>query len=490
MKFAGYKRRHQQASQQTGEQNRRSAWQRWAAITAGSAVLIGGLVSGGRQYVNANMVSYYTVYMKNQAVGTIQSEDELKELFEEKRQQYDDKYPEVTMVLNTNGISTEQGRAYKAEVDSEATLDKLGNMLTAYAKGIEVKVDGKVVAVVKDQVTAEAVLNQVKDRFAPKEKARQLPVQPVAAVPTAATSKNPVTTMQSVDIKEPINYEAIKADPNKVMTADEAVKALTTGQEAPIVYTVQEGDTFSSISKQYGIPQSEIQKNNPSVKEKYLQIGDQLKLTVPKPPITVKTVQKASEQLTIAPQVVVRKSDQLKAGKMKVVRPGQNGLKQMNYRITKENDQVVQEEWLGQSVLKPSLPEVVLKGTKISGEGSGDFAWPVSGAVMSSSYGERWGKMHKGVDMVGSSSVKAADEGTVTFAGQQSGYGNVIIINHHNGYETLYGHLKSIGVHTGQVVQKGQQIGVMGSTGRSTGTHLHFEIHKNNQTQNPLTYLR
>lgn len=85
--------------------------------------------------------------------------------------------------------------------------------------------------------------------------------------------------------------------------------------------------------------------------------------------------------------------------------------------------------------------------------------------------------------------MKASDEGVITFAGQKSGYGNVIIINHRNGYETLYGHLNSIGVKVGQVVEKGESIGVMGNTGRSTGTHLHFEIIKNGTVENPLTYL-
>ncbi len=92
--------------------------------------------------------------------------------------------------------------------------------------------------------------------------------------------------------------------------------------------------------------------------------------------------------------------------------------------------------------------------------------------------------------MVGSPDIHASDEGVVTFAGQQNGYGNVIMIDHGNGYQTVYGHLSSIGVHVGQVVQQGESIGVMGNTGRSTGTHLHFEIRKDNTPRNPMTYLR
>ena len=161
----------------------------------------------------------------------------------------------------------------------------------------------------------------------------------------------------------------------------------------------------------------------------------------------------------------------------------------MSYRITKENGEVVKEEWLGQEVLEASVTEIVIQGTKVTGEGSGVFTWPVSNAVISSSFGQRWGRQHKGIDLVGDRSIKASDEGVVTFAGQQSGYGNVIIINHRNGYETVYGHLKSIDVKVGQIVEKGEAIGVMGNTGRSTGTHLHFEIKKDSVAQNPMKYL-
>ena len=86
----------------------------------------------------------------------------------------------------------------------------------------------------------------------------------------------------------------------------------------------------------------------------------------------------------------------------------------MQYRITKENGEVVREEWLGQEVIKTAVTEVVLSGTKVVGEGTGQFAWPVSNATMSSSFGQRWGRQHKGVDLVGNRDVKSADEGVVT----------------------------------------------------------------------------
>ncbi|MNM72086.1 Murein DD-endopeptidase MepM [compost metagenome] len=125
-----------------------------------------------------------------------------------------------------------------------------------------------------------------------------------------------------------------------------------------------------------------------------------------------------------------------------------------------------------------------------STSGSGRFAWPVIAHSVTSTFGERWNKMHKGIDMISSDySIMAADGGTVSFAGVKTGYGNCIVINHGNGYETLYGHLSRIDVKRGDKVGRGEHIGIMGDTGHSFGIHLHFEIHKNGSLQNPIKYL-
>src|SRR5699024_10251340 len=106
---------------------------------------------------------------------------------------------------------------------------------------------------------------------------------------------------------------------------------------------------------------------------------------------------------------------------------------------------------------------------------------------------ERWGRTHKGIDIARPSNraILAADHGVVTSAGYNSGgYGNKIVINHNNGMKTIYAHLDSISVKSGQKVEKGMEIGVMGSTGRSTGIHLHFEVYKNGKLKNPMSYLK
>lgn len=475
----------------------------WIAASAGLVLLGAFLVGAEKRYVTANTVTYYKVLVKGEEIGKISQKAELEQLFEQKSQEYQLKYPESVMVLQTEGISTEAEKAFKPEVDSGATLDKLSGMLKAYAVGVQLKVDGEVLGIVKDQATAAAVLEGVKEHYMPQtEVSTGAQLKKTAALSSAKGSTGAKDPVESADIREQVSIVPVKADPNKVLSVDEAVSALTEGKEEPLTYTVQEGDTISGIAKLYETTQAEIFKNNPTVKELTLQIGDTLQLTVPQPALTVVTVEQVAEQVVTEPDVIVRKSNLLPAGKSKVVRPGQTGLKTMQYRLTKENGLVVKEEWLGQTVVQASLPEVVYRGTKVvgaetyketksSGEGTGMFAWPVMGASISSSYGERWGRVHKGVDLVsGNRTIKAADAGTVSFAGVQNGYGNVVIVDHHNGYVTYYGHLSRISVSLGQRLEQGTQIGVMGNTGRSTGTHLHFEIRKNGIAINPMKYLQ
>lgn len=122
----------------------------------------------------------------------------------------------------------------------------------------------------------------------------------------------------------------------------------------------------------------------------------------------------------------------------------------------------------------------------------GGFKWPAPGyGHITSPYGMRWGKLHKGID-IGSpmgAKIVASNEGKITTSAYNSSYGNYVIINHGGGYMTVYAHLSKRLVSVGQYVAKGQTIGLCGSTGHSTGPHLHFEIRVNGTAVNPRKYV-
>lgn len=124
------------------------------------------------------------------------------------------------------------------------------------------------------------------------------------------------------------------------------------------------------------------------------------------------------------------------------------------------------------------------------GTSSQGFIWPLNGPV-TSGYGYRWGRLHAGIDIGGYTGqpIVSAKSGVVIEAGSMGGYGNATIIDHGGGIATLYGHQTSISVSVGERVSQGEVIGTVGSTGYSTGPHLHFEVRVNGSPQNPLNYL-
>ena len=127
-----------------------------------------------------------------------------------------------------------------------------------------------------------------------------------------------------------------------------------------------------------------------------------------------------------------------------------------------------------------------------TGETTIGFSWPAAGKL-TSRFGRRWGRMHKGIDIAGpvGTPINAAADGTIVYAGWHSGgYGNLVEIRHSDGTTTRYGHNSRLSVAVGQTVRQGQLLAEMGSTGNSTGSHLHFEIRPSGgNAVNPISHL-
>jgi len=118
------------------------------------------------------------------------------------------------------------------------------------------------------------------------------------------------------------------------------------------------------------------------------------------------------------------------------------------------------------------------------------FIWPVDGPVVSG-FGVRWGRMHEGIDIAATigTPIRAAASGTVIHAGWLGGYGNLVVVDHGDGLATAYAHASAILVAVGQQVSQGDTLSLVGSTGNSTGPHLHFEVRVNGSAVDPLLYL-
>jgi murein DD-endopeptidase MepM/ murein hydrolase activator NlpD len=264
----------------------------------------------------------------------------------------------------------------------------------------------------------------------------------------------------------------------------------TTQSDKYCVYTVQPGDTLSTIASNAGLTTTEdvanwellLHSNKPDInsEDELLQIGQ--KLRIPRGQGVVHTVLSAETLSDLADQYDSPVEDVMQA----------NGISDANALAIGDEILIPNPKRFASRVLieesgGASGPQIVGGGPR-SDVG---FIWPLNGPI--SSY---FGPNHPlgiDVDLFGRSGspVAAVKGGTVTFAGGNAccSYGLYVVIDHGDGYQTLYAHLSSVAVSVGQGVAQGQLIGNSGSTGYSTGSHLHFEVHRNGSVVNPLNYL-
>lgn len=197
--------------------------------------------------------------------------------------------------------------------------------------------------------------------------------------------------------------------------------------------------------------------------------------------------------LDIEPSVKIERSDDLPLGESYVKDEGKRGKKEQSIETTYINNKKKETEVLSENVISSSESKVIYKGTKNPITSNTAFLTrPTRGGVITSSFGERWGKNHNGIDIAGKTgdSVSAAFDGKVKSAFyERDGYGNVVILDHGDGLETRYAHMDSIEVKEGDTVKKGELVGKVGSTGRSTGPHLHFELRANGKPIDPNGYI-
>jgi murein DD-endopeptidase MepM/ murein hydrolase activator NlpD len=243
-------------------------------------------------------------------------------------------------------------------------------------------------------------------------------------------------------------------------------------------YKVESGDTVSTIAEKFGVSVDTIiwENNLKSVKD--IKTGQILRV-LPVSGVLYKvkpgeTIYSIAKKLQVDPQVVVDwpynsfandETFALDVGQTLIV---PDGIK------PKET---------------PIAPKRIFATIPGAGLGTGQFVWPTNGSIT-----QYFSWYHPAIDIANHAApdVLAADGGTVIVAGWPTpwAYGNHLIVDHGNGQQTLYAHLSQIYVSLGQKVARGQTIGKMGSTGRSTGTHLHFEIRINGSAQNPLSFLK
>ncbi len=435
-------------------------------VVASLLVLVfGGLLINANTRVNA-----FAVEIDGKKIATITEKADAEKLLLNLKAEKARIWKRNVNVRQT--LTFESTKAKKYQLDSLVSLkSKLNKNLAFIAVATGIKANGQLTVIVTDNRTAESVLQRLKDSF-----------------------KLDGLNVTSVDFQEKVELADVPASLNDVLSSEKAVQVLKQGKQRKVTHIVDEGDSLWSIARRYNMHVADLLKINPTIKGEHLNLDQEINLVALEPMINVLITGERTLKENLPYKVVVQTDNSLWRGREKVKTHGRSGSREVTYRIVMKNGSIAGKEVLKEKVLQEATNQVVIRGSKyvVASRGRGGrVGWPISGRI-TSGYGRRWGSMHTGIDIDGTKGepVGAAAAGVVISAGWEGGYGKMVVIKHSNGLVTRYGHLSRIEVSVGQSVDRGDLVGLVGSTGHSTGSHLHFEVLNGGSFQNPIRYLK
>lgn len=317
--------------------------------------------------------------------------------------------------------------------------------------------------------------------------------------------------IDNVYIEQEISYKAenISVEEKIYTSASDLTAFLLYDNDYDERYvTVRIGDTIESISNDNKISIQEFLISNPQYtsKENLIAQGSQIKIASINPKIQAVVEKYEVFDKDVAFNIIETYDENANQGNIKVIQEGENGIERIAQNTKIVNGEISYVSPVSKDVIKTAVPKIISIGTKyVPDVGSlSSWGWPTnSGYTITSYYGYRsaiYGlysstNWHSGIDIAGTgygSPVYASNNGTIEVRQWDNSYGNYIIINHNNGYWSLYAHMdRFANVSVGETVTRGQIIGYVGTTGNSTGPHLHYEIRTcpyYGCTTNPLNY--
>ena len=422
---------------------------------------------------NRTMAQPYAlaVQVNGQTVGYVANEDVFNSAREavQERINYADTDHAKWTVEPTYTVTV----AHKTMDENEMADAILKSASDEISEGTALYLDGELTAVCSDGVSLQSYLSSLLEPYEDPENSNV----------TVGFNKE-VTLENGIYFNDSFQDEA------------DVEKELSGVQQQEKIYTVGAGDTLWSIAQKNDLTFRELCELNTNFKgaplneKSNIQAGDELIVTKQEATLEVRITKVETWQEEIPYTTETTTSNEYTVGTKKTVQNGVNGLRQITAQRVYNTDGIqLSQKILSTEVVQEPVTEKIVKGTKkVTSStsyitGSGQFIWPVPGYR----YCSRWyGGNHKGVDICAAAGtpIYASAGGTVTKAGYNkagagTGYGYSIIISHGSGYTTVYAHCLSLAVHSGQTVKQGQLIGYVGSTGRSSGNHCHFEIRRN-----------
>lgn len=429
------------------------------------------IVGVGVVAVFASAVDYEYAY-NGRTLGIVKEQRDVLEILEMVSEELSLEYGSSIVIDPETDITFKPVISYGKDIDdADTVLRRFTYMGDIQAQAFAIVVDGEMVATVESEKIAKEVLDAIKEMY----------------------TKDDDSEYEYVGFAEDVKIEPYNTTLANVSSKTAALKKIKSGGQQKVTYTVKSGDTLYGICEKLDVSLQELKKMNPKIKDTMtLHVGDKFVTQQEIPLITVETVEVSVFAEAVDYKTVTKKSSSYYKGETIVTQAGKKGKARVTARLTKHNGVTVAREDLSVETIKKPVNKIVVKGTKPvpAKKGTGTFMRPVNAGVYAG-YGMRWGRMHYGLDYAASTGtpIYAADGGTVASAGWSGAYGYTVVIDHGANKKTLYAHCSRLFVSAGTKVYKGQHIAAVGSTGRSTGPHCHFEIFINGANVNPSNYV-
>ena len=442
--------------------------------TIGFALLLTGVLAAAILIV-FDMFTVYEYAYNGKVLGYVQEQEEVTDVLDiagRKLSSGRENGVSVEFVANQNvTFNLVEGKG-KSTDDSDTVINKLIYMTDIETEATAIYDGDSVVAIVKDEGDAEELLAQTMG---------QLSVPDNGMVLVSAEFVNELNT-------RPINVLL-----GSVQSKAAAQEQMVNGGDMETFHIAEEGETVESIASEFGVETDRIyDENNEEVVSKIEQ-GDKVCIRSMVDPVGVKMVETGRIKETVEYQTIKKETDEYYKGDTFVEQEGVNGVQIFEGTITKVSGEETDRDEISTEVIKEKQDKIILVGTaeRPKTAATGTFIVPLDRYTFSSGFGYRWGRLHKGVDLaVGTGNpIHASDGGKVIRSSYYGGYGYCVEIEHEPGVVTRYAHCSQLLVSVGDLVYQGQTIALVGNTGNSFGSHLHFEVLINGSPQDPVNYI-
>lgn len=442
--------------------------------------------------------TYYNIYLDGEVIGVVDSKDALEQYINDEQQELKEQFG-VNYVHLPQGLFIKQYIGYPKKVSTAKEIyNKIKDEKPFTIKGYVVTINKEEnpikVNVLNKEDFDTAIENTIK-AFVSEKEYNDFMENNVSKIKTVGTKLEDLYISEEITIRESL----LPVDEVIFTNSADLTRYMLFGKvEKQKEYTVKIGDTISDIAFNNKLGVDEFLVVNPQISNEnsLLYIGQKVNITPVSPIVSVIVEKEIIEDVVVKYTTKIKYDPTKSYGYREVTQQGSDGLQRITRKVRSENGYILTIIINPDTVvIEPTIDKIEIRGTYSLDDpiivGDTEWVWPTpSPYTISSRYGWRTLRgapnFHEAIDIwtkwFKSTPIYAANSGNVMEVGYYpTAGGNQVIINHNNGYYTLYAHLSKVYVKKGQMVNTGETIGLMGDTGNVTGIHLHFGVYGCNE---------